>query len=227
MTVLAQRDKVRVAAFNKCGNSSIITTFMTAVPGEQWTKYSPPGILNTVDRARNIGGYQGDLTNFHEWPKPEVVIAFLRNPARRALSAYQHFLVRKERYKFKELGFTFGMSFPDFVDHLLTVDLTADPHISPQTPDLIEAGGDFCSYLLAPLEMIGECWPIAMDNVGLGDVVPRVPIHDNKGDYDPGEFMTLELHDKLRELYSEDYNLWETIYHEAGKEISSVSDATH
>ena len=225
MTVLAQRDKVRVAAFNKCGNSSIITTFMTAVPGEQ--KYSPPGILNTVDRARNIGGYQGDLTNCHDWPQPDVVIAFMRNPAYRALSAYQHFLVRRERYKFKELGFTFGMPFDEFVAHLLTVDLTYDPHLAPQIDDLVEAGGELCDYLLAPLELIGECWTEIMDNVGLGGAVPRTVLHNNKGDYNPDDFMTPELYDTLCELYSQDYNLWEIVYGETRTEISSVSDTTH
>ena len=92
---------------------------------------------------------------------------------------------------------------------------------------MVEAGSEHCNYLLAPLELIGEAWPIIMDNVGLGDVVPRTVLHLNKGNYNPDDFMTSDLHDKLRELYSQDYNLWETIYHEAREEISPISDATH
>jgi hypothetical protein len=215
MTVLAQRDGVRVVAFNKCGHTSIINTFMS-------TKEDLP---NTTDRARALGGYQGDLTNFQDWPEPEVIVSFLRNPAHRALSAYHHFCVRKERYKFKELGFEFGMSFPDYVDHLLTVDLTVDAHLAPFIDDLVTAGGDRV-YVLAPLELIGECWPIAMDNVGLADV-PREVLHKNKGGYQAEDYMRFDLHEKLRGLYCEDYNLWETIYNEARAEISPISNATH
>lgn len=230
MTVLAQRDSVRAVGFNKAGHTSVIHTFMSTPEsvGHVEEMLFAPKVLNTLDEAKTIGGYRGDLTNFHDWPKPDLIFAFLRNPVHRALSAYQHFIIRKERYKFKELGFTFGMPFDKFVDHLLTVDLTADPHLAPQIDDLIAASGDeLCNYILAPLEMIGEAWPIVMDNVGLGDVVPRTVLHRNKGNYNPDDFITPELHDKLRELYSQDYNLWETICDETREKISSISDATH
>ena len=205
MTVLAQRDGVRVAAFNKCGGTSIINTFMSR-------RNENPDFPNSNDRARAIGGYQGDLTNSQDWPEPRVLVAFMRDPARRALSAYQHFLVRKERYKFKELGFEFGMSFPAFVDHLLTVNLSADKHISPCVPDLLAAGGD-CHYIVAPLEFINEAWPLIMDGVGLVDVPDIIAWH-NKGSYNPDDFMTAELREKLRELYLQDFNLWCATYHE-------------
>jgi hypothetical protein len=230
MTVLAQRDKVRVAAFNKCGNSSIINTFMSTPEsvGHVEEMLFTPKVLNTADAAKKVGGYRGDFTNCHDWPKPDVVVAFVRNPAYRVLSAYQHFVIRTMRYKFKDLGFTQGMPFDKFVDHLLTVDLTTDKHLTPQIDDLVAASGDeLCNYILAPLEMIGEAWPIVMDNVGLGNVVPRIVLHLNRGNYNPADFMTSELHDKLRELYSQDYNLWEVICDETREEISSISDATH
>jgi hypothetical protein len=230
MTVLAQRGKVRVAAFNKCGNSSIINTFMSTPEstGHEEILFTPK-VLNTADDAKKVEGYRGDFTNCHDWPKPDVIVAFLRNPAYRALSAYQHFVIRTMRYKFKDLGFTQGMPFDKFVDHLLTVDLTADKHLTPQIDDLVAAsvGDPTCTYILAPLELIGDCWPIVMDSVGLGDVVPRTVLHKNKGDYNPADFMTTELLGKLRELYSQDYNLWEVTCNEAREEISTVSNATH
>jgi hypothetical protein len=193
-----------------------------------------PRVRNTNDTAEAVGGKRGDLVTCVDWPQPEVVIAFIRNPVRRALSAYQHFFIRdiaidrQFRYTFAGMGFTQDMSFSEFVDYLLTVDLTTDKHITPQFDDLIAAaGGTYSEYLLAPLELIGYCWPIMMDNVGLGEKVPRTVLHRNKGDYNPDDYLTPELSGKLRELYSRDYNLWEVVYGETREEISTVGNATH
>lgn len=231
MTAIAQREHVRVVAFNKCGHTSIINTFMSHRDG---FVNPEPATVNSHE-VRRAEGYVGNLidVDLSTWPEPEVVIAFLRNPVYRVLSAYQHFFVRtmlsisivRFRDNFQKVGFTRGMSFSEFVDHLLTVDLTFDPHLSPCIPDLISVGGDR-QYLLAPLELIGDCWPLAMDNVGLADVPSQV-YHKNKGDYNPDDYLTPDLYDAIRELYSEDYNLWETVFNEARAEISSISDTTH
>jgi hypothetical protein len=209
MTALAQRDGVRVVAFNKCGHTSIINTFMS--PREGFQNPQPATIASS--EIAKVDGYRCNLLDdeWRSWPEPEFIVSFLRDPVQRIISAHQHFCVRKERYKFKELGFKFGMSFPEFVDHLLTVDISADPHLSPCIDDLFTVSGDDKHCILAPLENIQEAWPQIMAVVGLVDV-PREVYHKNKGEYDlRTTSYGQDLHDKIRELYREDYALWEAV----------------
>lgn len=212
MTVLAQRDGVRVVGFNKCGHTSVINMFAPRSEPVKRPQFGAPNVINTEDLAKQANTYRGDLTNYHDWPHPDVVIAVLRNPVRRALSAYQHFLVRKERSSFTGLGFKFGCTFDEFVEHLVTVDLTGDAHIKPFVPDLIAAGSN-SQVLLLPLELLSQIWPVIIEELQIKGTSPTMQFR-NKGDYDPDDFLTPELYDTLRTLYQEDYDLWELAYND-------------
>jgi len=237
MTVLAQRGGVRVVAFNKAGHTSIINSFLTPRK-KKIMRGGTPALLNTSDEASHIGGYRGDLTNCHEWPKPEIIVSFIRNPVRRALSAYQHFMVRKitksadgtqtfGRQSFADLGFVIGMTFPQFCEHLATVDLLVDAHLRPQVSDLAEAGAlaECNSFIIAPLEKFDTIWPLVMSELNVD--CPLQPAHMNAGKYHPDEFLHGDADDILKELYSEDWNLWEVITHETRETFSAVGHPLH
>jgi hypothetical protein len=233
---IAQRDGVRVVGFRKCGHTSIINTFCTlrneflasALPSTPWSK--EPGDKSTPleirqnynRRTQHAGALRGYLDSAEHWPKPHTVIVFIRDPARRALSAYQHFIVRTVRENFLALGFTPDMSFAQYCKHLKTVDLAKDLHIEPYYDQLAATGTEDSRFLLAPLELISEVWPAFVNDLGLDDV-PLGVWRQNNGGYQAAEFLTDELTDYIRdEVYSQDYSLWQTVYNETRATLPSV-----
>lgn len=243
--IIAQRHGVRVVGFRKCGHTSIINTFCTLreefvedkPPSSPWSKElgddsQRPAILNTTDRTQRANAYRGYLDTAEDWPEPHTVVGFIRDPARRALSAYQHFIVRTfnlrdgirtvGRESFEQMGFTADMTFEDYVDHLGKVDLSLDLHIEPYYNQMPAAGTRNSRFVLAPLELISEFWPALIDDLGLDDV-PRGVWHKNKGGYDSKTVLTDELADRIRDgIYSQDYSLWQTVYNETRAALPSI-----
>lgn len=222
MTVVAQRNGVRVVAFNKCGHSSIINTFIQHRRGfvNPEPATIPSNQVNT-DPDALVKALRSQSDSIVDWPDPHLLIAVIRNPVHRALSAYQHFIIRKERYKFTELGFSRLDIFRNFVNHMRTVDLTADPHLAPYTPDLLKMGGDRYTTALLPLELINEAWPIAISNAGLDDV-PLEVWHKNAGGYDSELYLHPNQVEILEELYSQDYKLWQAVYDETRASLPAI-----
>jgi hypothetical protein len=228
MSIVAQRDGVRVIAFRKCGHTSIINTFMST-PEDKAPSNSAAGpvVVNSTDKVKALNAYRGMIPAQEDWPEPDIILSFLRNPVTRALSAYQHFFIRNPGFRgmsFREsllaAGFTEDMSFEDYVAHLETLTLDEDPHIKPQYPDLEAAGGSDYEYVVAPLEMIDVCWPLMMAEFDVN--CPMQVLHENRGGYDPESYLTPDLTQRLKVLYSNDYGLWEVIYNETRKTISPV-----
>lgn len=231
MTILAQRDGVRIIGIRKCGHTSIINTFLT----NRHEKVEPgvyrPLVRNSGDGLEEIKAYRGDLTNSHDWPAPSIELAFIRNPVHRALSAYQHFIVRGVQHdgtlmrdNFNQLGYKPGMTFAEYCDYLPSVFLD-DPHTTPYSDELLKAGLPDTPYMIAPLELIDDIWPAFMEQFNID--CPRLLPTVNAGQYQADDFLTDDLVEKLRELYSEDYLLWEFLYNEARETFSTVNNQVH
>jgi hypothetical protein len=243
--IMAQRHGVRVVGFRKCGHTSIINTFCTlrsefeateSAPSTPWSKEpgdksTRPAILNTSDRTRRAEAYRGYLDQAKHWPEPHTVIGFIRDPARRTLSAYQHFIVRTAklaegirtvgRESFERMGFTPDMDFAQYCHHLEKVNLSDDPHIEPYYDRLAATGTKNSRFVLAPLELISEVWPAVINDLGLDDVSLKV-WHQNQGGYRTEKFLTDEMIEQVRGLYSQDYQLWQTVYDETRATLPSV-----
>jgi hypothetical protein len=221
VAVVAQRDGVRVIAFQKCGHTSIINAFLTPLDAEvQRGIPGVPLIRNSGDEAAAIGAYRGDVVAAHSWPKPELTIAFFRNPLARALSAYEHFFVRGTlRTQFEELGFKLSMEFPDFALHLRNIDLNADPHLRPQTTSYMAAGLHDNIYA-GQLEQIDVTWPLLVDQHNL-DCSKQMPRY-NAATYETEDRLTGARLLLFEDLYKDDYLLWRAAHFEAGATVSSV-----
>lgn len=216
MTLLAQRDGVRVVAFQKCGHTSIINTFLQRREG--FVNPEPAVITQTNWAHDGVRGYPEQAV---DWPEPRLLIAVIRSPLRRALSAYMHFMQRKERDNLTRLGFKFGCGLNQYVNHLKTVDLREDQHIAPYAFDVVDATNDKYPTIVIPLELIDVMWPIVIAKEGLYDV-PLKPWHKNPGHYNYEDVMTPYAESVLSEIYSKDCNLWEAVYDEARTAIPAV-----
>jgi hypothetical protein len=243
--ILAQRHGVRVVGFRKCGHTSIINTFCTlrsefeateTAPSTPWSKEpgdnsTRPAILNTTDRTQRAEAYRGYLDTAENWPEPHTVVGFIRDPVRRALSAYQHFIIRTSkladgartvgRESFHCMGFTPDMDFAQYCEHLGKIDPSNDPHIEPYYDRMPATGTENSRFLLAPLELISEVWPAFVEDLGLDDV-PLGVWRQNRGGYKPDKYLTDEVVDQVRTIYSADYRLWQTIYDETRETLPAV-----
>ena len=160
MAVAAQRGRYRVVAFNKCGHTSIINMFLTP-PDQSVVRGAMPAVQVSSDvPVEQV--YKGFAEDVDNWPEPAYTIAFFRQPARRMLSVYQHFIVRTMQKElttagytaFTKLGFDASMTFPVFCRHLRSIDLDADLHLKPQVTSLNAAvGGELRTYTLENLVM--------------------------------------------------------------------------
>jgi len=224
VAVVAQRNGVRVVAFQKCGHTSIINMFLT--PADMSiVRGDAPAVRNSGDEAAAIGAYRGSLAVSLNWPKPEFTIAFFREPIRRTLSAYQHFVVRTlkdiggvktlGRRSFTDLGYDADMTFPEFCGHLQYVNLQADNHLRPQTEALMVAG--YGTVFGRQLEELSYEWPILVDFLEL-DCTKEVATF-NAAEYDVTEHLAGNHVAIIEQLYEDDYILW----NEARAPISSVS----
>jgi len=224
VAIIAQRNGVRVVAFQKCGSTSIINMFLTpaGMPLIRGTApaLNTPSVRNTGDEAAAIGGHRGDAAAAQDWPKPELTIAFFRNPLMRILSAYEHFLVRTVRDPFLELGFTTDMDFPKFCLHLRNIDLSIDNHLKPQIQSYTEASGLPPQVYGGQLEQLDITWPLLVEQYGL-DCTLEIPQY-NAAEYETEGRLTGARLDLFKQLYAADYRMWEASHFETRAPISSV-----
>jgi len=229
VAVVAQRNGVRLIAFQKCGHTSLINMFLT--PADMpLVRGDAPAIRNSGDEAAAINAYRGDIVAAQNWPKPDLTIAFFRNPLLRALSAYEHFIVRTlkvidgvstlGRQSFTDLGFTADMDFAAFVLHLRNINLKADNHLKPQSTSFIEAYNDEEVYA-GQLEQLDTIWPLIVAQYGL-DCTLEIPRY-NEAEYITHKRLSGVRLSMFKELYARDYAFWKASYFEAGTQISSVS----
>jgi len=212
MAVIAQRDGVRVVAFQKCGHTSIINMFLT-----------PADVPLVRGGAIPDDAYRGTVEKARSWPEPRLTIAFMRNPLMRAFSAYDHFIIRTQRASIMALGFTPDMSFTQFITHLGEIDLTADEHLKPQWLSFIEACASLDVYG-GQLEQLDTTWPLIVDQYGL-DCTKEIP-HYNRAErdymWDTEDRLPRSVLAAFKVLYATDYACWNAAHFEAGTSFSSV-----
>ena len=211
MSVVIQHKNIRVVTFQKCGHTSIINMFQT--PADQAiNRGASPNVYVSKDEEAPVF-YKG--TDTDDWPDAEITIAFFRNPLQRAYSAYQHFIIRTlsnelvsvpslGRKQFTELGFTAGMTFLEFCEHLKTVDLDYDPHLRPQITSFVAAKSGF--DIINQLENIHRSWPELVEDFNMS--CTKAVVYFNSANYDPWPEDSLEGH-IIRSLYDEDYHTWD------------------
>jgi hypothetical protein len=209
-----------MVGFNKCGHTSAINTFVASLnhtdPPPQRVK-----VINSADVAALTGSVRGDLTNFQDWPEPHTIVALIRSPITRIVSAYHHLMVRTQRYNFIDLGFQPGCSFDEFLDHLATIDLTKDAHTASYGPDLLTAGADKHKTIIIPLEEIDTAWPAVLTRLGMDDV-PTEMWHKNKSP-ESYEFPNYPQFKKIHDVYLNDYNLWEYVLDETRASLPTIN----
>ena len=228
MSVVAQRDGVRVVAFNKCGHTSIINMFLTPADKELVRGAAPAiRISNAAPVLQEV--YRGTAMDAQHWPEPELTITFFRNPLQRALSAYEHFIIRTldevdgvptlGRESFTKLGFTVGMSWYEFCAHLGKIDLSADDHLKSQAQSFTEVftGGEVYG---GQLEQLSTTWPLIVDQYGL-DCTKEVPQY-NEAKYDRERMLSTAAYTRFDQLYGADRRYWEAAHFETGTKISPV-----
>jgi hypothetical protein len=191
-----------MVAFNKCGHTSIVNSFMTA-PG------SP------VDRAATQLRKDTLIGNYHkaqQWPEPVVTIAYFRHPLARIASVWNH-LIRHNWYtSFKELGFTKEMPFDAFCKHLLFIrDDFLDPHLEEQSISFRACRAWLGDTAIYRLDEISTAWPQMCRTWDL-DCTTNVA-HMNRRDYPEGKPWTAMYKDKqvmfdLLHMYREDLQIW-------------------
>lgn len=216
MAVIAQWNGVRVVAFNKSGHTSLINMFLTPKNAEL-SRGNKPMVINSSDRAKEVGAYRGDINACQSWPKPDAILAFFRDPFRRSLSAYQHFLVRtlKERdgvrtvgrKSFEDLGFTAGMTFREFVFHLPKIDLNKDAHLEPQFTSLDSATPPDTQVYIYRLEDINDNWAKIVEAHDLSSTTDVA--NYNTASYDPTPYMfDADVTAIISDLYKADETIW-------------------
>lgn len=146
MGQVVQRNGVRLVAFQKCGHTSLINTFVT-----------PPTF--TVERgARHLEAKHGDSKTVGDWPVPVVTVAFFRNPLARTWSVYNHLVRDNFRDEFSCLGIDQSSPFDQFCEAIVSCDdLSFDNHLKPQVQSFREAAKG--SYWVARLEEAEWKWP--------------------------------------------------------------------
>jgi len=206
MSVVAQREARRVIAFPKCGHTSVINTFMTTYG-------------QSVQRgAVANNSFKGLSEETHSWPAAKVSIAVLRNPLTRLASAYNHLILETQRENFLALGFDQDMIFPEFCQHLGNIDLTADNHLKPQAVSLHEARSGLLH--LVQLEQLAEQWPLivrAFDLPCTTDVA-EFNAHHYTVDFDHWSIAF------VKEIYADDYKLWEKADVETRAQVPPVDN---
>ena len=216
MAVVAQWNGVRVVGFQKCGHTSIINMFLTPVD-DSIERGKAALIVNSQDQAAKVGAYRGDLAAAQTWPEPHTTIAFFREPIRRLLSAYQHFIVRTTRSPFIDMGFRSGMAFHEFCAHFITVDPTLDNHLKPQNLSFNEALVG--RALIYKLEYLDAIWPQLVEHLGLK--CTKEVARFNAAEYDIDTHLQGVHVDWVNIKYADDYNTW----CEARETFSPVSSA--
>jgi len=243
MAVVAQRDGIRVIAFQKCGHTSIINMFLTPA-GMPLARGTAPAIRNSSDKTPAPEVYRGDVVAAQSWPEPELTIAFFRNPLGRALSAYEHFIVRTLQYpvdspvvtpggetkagiptlgrqSFTDLGFTPDMDFQAFCSHLRGINLAVDNHLKPQSTSFLEAYGSNTTNVHAgQLEQLNTIWPLIVEQYDL-DCTLEVPRY-NAAKYETENRLDGAYLNQFEALYARDYAFWEAAHFEARAPLSSV-----
>jgi len=198
-----QRHSVRIVAFNKCGHASIINSFTAAV-GEK--PHRGPSSLQDISQ---IGDYKKAKT----WDEPIVTIAFFRHPLARVASVWNK-LMRETWYtSFHAHGFTKGMTFEEFCEHLLFIQHdNPDPHLRPQADQFRECRGWSGDTYIMRLDEISTAWPQMIRTWDL-DCTTQM-LHLNRSHYPDGKPWTAmyegreQIAFNLCEMYREDLQIW-------------------
>lgn len=223
MSVVAQREARRVITFQKCGHTSVINMFMTPA-GQSVARGATPAVRISGQPVPEV--YKGFSDAVSHWPPAKVSIAVFRNPFERALSAYQHFIVRtlqsdevvvgaagtskkyggvptQGRTTFTQLGFDHEMSFSDFVQHLGSIDLCYDKHLKPQAISFREAASGLVHGI--QLEQLHVQWPLLVRAFDLPCTteVAEFNAADYTADSDHWSYAL------VTQLYADDLKLWE------------------
>lgn len=215
MAVVNQKGGIRVVACNKAGHTSVINMFRTRRDRE-------PESVRLHKHCRD---------DFSEWPDADYTLMFFRNPIRRAISAYEHFIVRTLRItsqrsrgysNFSHYGFTPEMTFLDYAKHLHTIDVSCDPHLLPQFVSLTRSGSG--KLIAGQLERIEEQWPFLIDYLKL-DCSPALE-HINKAGYEINYEGFDEAAALVREVYATDYWEYWSYLDEAGTPLQAVDYQT-
>ena len=205
MSVIVQRDGIRIITFQKCGHTSIVNMFQTPAGQDIVRGTTPAVLISGADMPVMYKGFDAS-----EWPEPRLTLAFFREPVKRARSAYEHFIVRTakaglvglataDHESFTKLGFNLKMTFTEFCEHLHHIDLNLDNHLKPQTTSFIAAlnGANY----IYKLEDLSVCWPRLVKELDLPCTTHVVRFNEAKYD-------TTQQDDSINQLYADDYDLW-------------------
>lgn len=203
MSHCVQRHGVRIVAFNKCGNATILNTFSTAV-GEK-PQRGAKGLAKI--------SLKGDAKKAETWPEPVVTLAYFRHPLARVASVWNK-LMRETWYtSFAPYGFEKGMDFKSFCLHLLFIqDRDLDPHLKSQAESFRECRGWLGDTYIMRLDEISYAWPQMVRTWDL-DCTTNV-LHLNRSDYPDGKPWTAmyealdHIAFDLMEMYGEDLQIW-------------------
>ena len=148
------------------------------------------------------------------WPAPKHTVVFLRHPLTRTASAWNHLLNQHEDpgyHGLVEMGFLRGMSFAEFVQHLMTFHPgdVHDQHLRPQIYQCYDVVADCENAQVVRVDNLDEEWPELVQSSGL-TCTSEIP-HFN-------DFVTarrLEEYEHnyliatpLIQFYSADYRAW-------------------
>ncbi len=215
MSVVVQRNGVRIVAFNKSGNTSIVNTFQCPFGG-------------TPQRGvRNLEVLKAPSSS--DFPEPIVTIAYFRHPLARLASVYNYFfeLPRREvietdsmakvqptefRVNFKVLGFRADMNFEDFCEQIIAKKdrLHEDLHIKKQSESFIADRGLAVDTWIARLDELSTVWSQMVSTFHL-DCSTRIAHFNNQVGYSwVAMYQDIPVVTKLLlELYHDDHRIWQ------------------
>ena len=218
LAVVNQNGGVRVVAPNKCGHTSVINMFRTRRDKE-------PESVKLHKHCRD---------DFAEWPDALYTLIFFRDPLARAISAFEHFIVRTLRIttqrgrghsNFFHYGLTPEMNFLEYARHLHSIDASCDPHLLPQSDSLLRCGSG--KLIAGQLERFSEQWPQLVKTLCLDcsdhiEHVNKAYYDINGADYDGYDEAAALIH----EVYAIDYDEYWSYLDEARTPLQAVSHET-
>lgn len=210
MTHVYQRHGVRMVSFNKAGHKSIVQSFM-----------SEPGNADSqkmVGQTLRGGMRPTSVQPWHKWPTAIVALAYFRHPLARVASVWNHLFRERAGYTpLEKFGFTEGMIFREFVEHLLSLEENNDMdlHLMPQMRAFDRCATNAVAAQFYRLDEIETVWPQMCTTWGLQ--CRRDPLHLNsrRDNYPGGKPWTHlwkglepEATELINGLYADDYNAW-------------------
>jgi len=161
-----QLDGVRVVVFNKSAHTSIASALSTHEKLVLIPRHKDAGIKSKRDGV--VRATVDQVTaDWFEQNQPALTVAFVRHPLSRIVSVYNHLIVDQSFPAFHEIGFEHGMAFPDFCDHLCSMDLELiDKHLQPQSSqmDKVPHVGE---TWIGQVDQLSQHWPDFLSFTGL------------------------------------------------------------